>query len=55
MPVPGLEATTGLRSGEPCALWWRDFDLDAARADRRPQHHPRQGAFPGYVRKRNNA
>jgi hypothetical protein len=25
----GLEATTGLQPGEVCALWWRDFDLDA--------------------------
>jgi integrase len=24
-----LEATTGLRPGEVCALWWQDFDLDA--------------------------
>src|SRR6266511_5452354 len=24
-----LEATTGLRPGEVCALWWRDFDLEA--------------------------
>jgi integrase len=25
-----LEATTGLRPGEVCALWWQDFDLEAA-------------------------
>jgi integrase len=25
-----LEATTGLRPGEVCALWWQDVDLDAA-------------------------
>ena len=25
-----IEATTGLRPGEVCALWWQDFDLPAA-------------------------
>ena len=25
-----LEATTGLRPGEVCALWWQDVDLGAA-------------------------
>jgi integrase len=25
-----LEATTGLRPGEVCALWWQDVDLEAA-------------------------
>jgi integrase len=47
-----LEATTGLRPGEVCALWWQDFDLETG--DMIVGHnivHAR-GLPDGYVRKR---
>jgi integrase len=47
-----LGATTGLRPGEVCALWWRDFDLDAG--DLLVGHNVvhAKGLPGGYVRKR---
>jgi integrase len=47
-----LEATTGLRPGEVCALWWQDFDLDAAELLVGYNVVHAKGLPDGYVRKR---
>ncbi len=47
-----LEATTGLRPGEVCALWWRDFDLDAGELLVGHNVVHAKGLPGGYVRKR---
>jgi len=47
-----LEATTGLRPGEVCALWWQDFDLDAGELLIGHNVVHAKGLPDGYVRKR---
>jgi integrase len=47
-----LEATTGLRPGEVCALWWQDFDLDSAEVLVGHNVVHAKGLQDGYVRKR---
>jgi integrase len=47
-----LEATTGLRPGEVCALWWQDFDLEAAELLVGHNVVHAKGLPDGYVRKR---
>jgi len=47
-----LGATTGLRPGEVCALWWRDFDLDAGELLVGHNVVHAKGLPGGYVRKR---
>jgi integrase len=47
-----LGATTGLRPGEVCALWWRDFDLDAGELLVGYNVVHAKGLPDGYVRKR---
>ncbi len=47
-----LEATTGLRPGEVCALWWQDFDLDAAELLVGHNVVHAKGLPDGYLRKR---
>jgi integrase len=47
-----FEATTGLRPGEVCALWWQDFDLDAAEVLVGYNMVHARGLPGGYVRKR---
>ncbi len=47
-----LEATTGLRPGEVCALWWQDFDLEAAEVLVGYNVVHAKGLPDGYVRKR---
>ena len=47
-----IEATTGLRPGEVCALWWQDFDLDAAELLVGHNVVHAKGLPDGYVRKR---
>jgi integrase len=47
-----LEATTGLRPGEVCALWWQDFDLDAGDLVVGYNVVHARGLPGGYVRKR---
>jgi integrase len=47
-----LEATTGLRPGEVCALWWRDFDLEAAEVLVGFNVVHAKGLPDGFVRKR---
>jgi integrase len=47
-----LEATTGLRPGEVCALWWQDFDLDAAELLVGHNVVHAKGLPNGYIRKR---
>jgi integrase len=47
-----IEATTGLRPGEVCALWWHDFDLDAAELLVGHNVVHAKGLPDGYVRKR---
>jgi integrase len=47
-----LEATTGLRPGELCALWWQDVDLDAAEVLVGHNVVHAKGLPNGYVRKR---
>jgi integrase len=46
-----LGATTGLRPGEVCALWWRDFDLDAGEVLVGHNMVHAKGLPDGYVRK----
>jgi len=45
-------ATTGLRPGEVCALWWQDFDLEAAEVLVGHNVVHAKGLPDGYVRKR---
>jgi integrase len=47
-----LEATTGLRPGEVCALWWQDVDLEAAEVLVGHNVVHAKGLVGGYVRKR---
>jgi integrase len=47
-----LEATTGLRPGEVCALWWQDVDLEAAEVLVGQNVVHAKGLVGGYVRKR---
>jgi integrase len=47
-----LEATTGLRPGEVCALWWQDFDLDGGELLVGYNVVHAKGLPDGYVRKR---
>jgi integrase len=47
-----LEATTGLRPGEVCALWWQDVDLDAAELLVGHNVVHAKGLPGGFVRKR---
>jgi integrase len=47
-----LEATTGLRPGEVCALWWQDFDLEAGEMIVGYNVVHAKGLPGGYVRKR---
>jgi len=47
-----LEATTGLRPGEVCALWWQDVELDAAEVLVGYNVVHAKGLPDGYVRKR---
>jgi integrase len=47
-----LEATTGLRPGEVCALWWRDVDLGAAELIVGYNVVHAKGLPGGFVRKR---
>ncbi len=47
-----VEATTGLRPGEVCALWWQDFDLEAAEVLVGYNVVHAKGLPGGYVRKR---
>jgi integrase len=47
-----LEATTGLRPGEVCALWWQDLDLDAGEMVVGYNVVHAKGLPGGYVRKR---
>jgi integrase len=47
-----LEATTGLRPGEVCALWWQDVDLEAAEVLVGYNVVHAKGLPGGYVRKR---
>jgi integrase len=47
-----IEATTGLRPGEVCALWWRDVDLEAAEVLVGYNVVHAKGLPDGYVRKR---
>jgi integrase len=47
-----MEATTGLRPGEVCALWWQDFDLEAAEVLVGHNVVHAKGLPGGYVRKR---
>ena len=47
-----LGATTGLRPGEVCALWWQDFDLDAGDLLVGYNVVHAKGLPNGYVRKR---
>ncbi len=47
-----LEATTGLRPGEVCALWWENFDLDAGDLVVGYNVVHAKGLSGGYVRKR---
>jgi len=47
-----LEATTGLRPGEICALWWADLDLDAAEVIVGHNVVHAKGLPDGYIRKR---
>ncbi len=47
-----LEATTGLRPGEVCALWWQDLDLGAGEVIVGYNIVHAKGLPGGYVRKR---
>jgi integrase len=47
-----LGATTGLRPGEVCALWWQDFDLEAREVIVGHNVVHAKGLPGGYVRKR---
>jgi integrase len=47
-----LGATTGLRPGEVCALWWQDFDLEAGEMIVGYNVVHAKGLPGGYVRKR---
>jgi integrase len=47
-----LEATTGLRPGEVCGLWWRDLDLKAKEVLVGHNVVHAKGLPDGYVRKR---
>jgi integrase len=47
-----LEATTGLRPGEVCALWWRDVDLEAGELLVGYNVVHAKGLPGGFVRKR---
>jgi len=47
-----LEATTGLRPGEICALWWVDLDLEAADVIVGHNVVHAKGLPDGYIRKR---
>jgi integrase len=47
-----LEATTGLRPGEVCALWWQNFDLEAGDLVVGYNVVHARGLPGGYVRKR---
>ena len=47
-----LEATTGLRPGEVCALWWRDVDLEAGELPVGYNVVHAKGLPGGFVRKR---
>jgi integrase len=47
-----LEATTGLRPGEVCALWWRDVDLEAGELLVGYNLVHAKGLPDGYIRKR---
>jgi integrase len=47
-----LEATTGLRPGELCALWWRDLDLEAGEVVVGHNVVHEKGLPDGFVRKR---
>jgi integrase len=47
-----LEATTGLRPGEVCALWWPDFDLEAGDMIVGFNVVHAKGLPDGYIRKR---
>jgi integrase len=47
-----LEATTGLRPGEVCALWWQDIDLDAGELLLGHNVVHAKGLPDGYIRKR---
>jgi integrase len=47
-----LGATTGLRPGEVCALWWQDFDLEAGEMIVGYNVVHAKGLPNGYVRKR---
>jgi integrase len=47
-----LEATTGLRPGEVCALWWQDVDLEAAEVLVGHNVVHAKGLPGGFVRKR---
>jgi integrase len=47
-----LEATTGLRPGELCALWWQDLDLEAGEMVVGYTVVHAKGLPGGYVRKR---
>jgi integrase len=47
-----LGATTGLRPGEVCALWWQDVDLEAAEVLVGHNVVHAKGLVGGYVRKR---
>jgi len=47
-----LEATTGLRPGEICALWWQDLDLEAGKMIVGYNVVHAKGLPDGYVRKR---
>jgi integrase len=47
-----LEATTGLRPGELCALWWQDLDLEAGEVVVGHNVVHEKGLPGGFVRKR---
>ena len=47
-----LEATTGLRPGEVCRLWWQDVDLEAAEVLVGYNVVHVKGLPGGYIRKR---
>jgi integrase len=47
-----MEATTGLRPGELCALWWQDLDLEAGEVVVGHNVVHEKGLPDGYVRKR---
>jgi integrase len=47
-----LGATTGLRPGEVCALWWQDFDLEAGEMLVGFNVVHAKGLQDGYIRKR---